>query len=171
MWKIIFKTITSQLAQIQDESAQKVFEYIDLDRGQIRISSFPQKILPVALVSFLNVPFEDANDESQEGELTFAVDTYFHGFGESFEGASHQDDTLKHLDLLDKVYAQLQFMSVPEHSITPFTRSAVQVIAINRPKTFGYRTTFKGQVAQRLPINGNLRSLQEGDIQNLTIEN
>ena len=167
MWVALYKAITAKLEEIGNDTGGSVFAYIDLDRKQIQNRDFPQHLLPIALISFLNTPWEDTNQGHQEGELTFAIDAYFDGFGDSFQGAHDQDQALEHLDIKDQLFYAFQHFSVENVSLTPFTRTGDQQIATSRPNTFGYRMLFKGMVAQCLPDQHNQRPLEENEISHI----
>ena len=76
--------ITGKLQEITHESGEPVFDYIDMDRKQIQNPGFPQTLIPIALVNFLDTPWQNSTGDYQVADLVFAVDTYFDGWGETF---------------------------------------------------------------------------------------
>lgn len=142
-----YLTINEKLKELN------TFKTSDLWKGQVTTSATIKSnpvVYPASFVSIGAIQWEDMTMNIQEGKLKIMLYLFFNKYGDTFDGASDQLDSLEILDTLNDVVEKTQWLSAENH-FTELTQTNEQDVTerYGRP---AYILTFEADCYNKLKL-------------------
>ena len=140
--KELFIKIKETLMQIPE------LELIDLDRGQLKGSKYPQ-LFVAALIRIKRIDWETMTEHHQEGTASVDVTLYCRdGWADQHQNTGDLQHGLIEIDLLDKIAEKLQFLKGEQFK--PLQQISDEEDIQSMQGIFAYKQSFSTMIYRKL---------------------